>query len=368
MAEPLKDSFGVDVIDAIAAQVQLVHPSFDRARFIAYCTDGYADLELTPRARRIAEGLAQNLPQDRSAAIAILHKAVEAWPAADGSPMGPFVHLPAVFFVAEHGLDHFEQSMELQRELTKRFTAEFSIRAFIEAHPEQTMRRLAQWATDPDEHVRRLVSEGTRPRLPWARRLPVFQADPSPVLDLLEVLKDDPSEYVRRSVANNLNDIAKDNPDLVVEVARRWLVDASPERRRMVRHGLRSLIKAGHGGALEAMGFGHHSGLSPVRTSIEPSVAAIGTKVVVAVDLHNPGAEAEGALVDIRIHFVKADGSTSAKVFKGAEIEVEPDAVRTVRKTISVAQQSTRRHYSGWHAVELLVNGRAIDLGGFELV
>ena len=170
--------------------------------------------------------------------------------------MAAFLYMPHLFFVARHGLDHFEDSMRAQYALTQRFTAEYSIRAFLEKHPEATLARLREWAADPSQHVRRLVSEGTRPRLPWAPRLRAFQKDPRPVLELLELLKDDPELYVRRSVANNLNDIGKDHPALLTAVAKRWLRGATPERRWIVDHALRSAVKRADAGALGALGYG----------------------------------------------------------------------------------------------------------------
>ena len=136
--------------------------------------------------------------------------------------MDVFIYLPHVFFVAKFGVGHFEASMRAQYELTQRFTAEYSIRGFLERYPERTLARLREWAGDANAHVRRLVSEGTRPRLPWAPRLRAFQDDPQPVLELLELLKDDPELYVRRSVANNLNDIGKDNPTALIDTCRHW--------------------------------------------------------------------------------------------------------------------------------------------------
>ena len=167
--------------------------------------------------------------------------------------------MPHCFFVAEYGLDHFEPSMQAHYQLTQRFTAEFSIRPFLIKHTEATLARLRQWARDPNEHVRRLVSEGTRPRLPWASRLPAFQADPAPVLALLELLKDDPALYVRRSVANNLNDIGKDHPRVLMQTAQRWMRDATPERAWVVRHALRWAVKQGDPAALKVLGFGKKS-------------------------------------------------------------------------------------------------------------
>ena len=260
MAEPLKNSFGPDVPVWVADVIEAVFPDFEREVFLQVALDGYDDLELTPRARHISKALAQVLPPDRDHAIRILIDSVGPEIGSNElTGMQSFRHLPFVFFVADEGLDCFETSMRAQYELTKRFTAEFSIRAFIERDPDKTLARLAEWARDPNVHVRRLVSEGTRPRLPWAPRLRGFQEDPSPVLELLEVLRDDPEEYVRRSVANNLNDISKDHPERAVDVVERWWVDAGEDRRRLVRHALRTLVKAGNARAIAVLGYGADS-------------------------------------------------------------------------------------------------------------
>jgi 3-methyladenine DNA glycosylase AlkC len=258
--------------------------------------------------------------------------------------------------------------MRAQYELTKRFTAEFSIRAFLERYPEESLRWLARWARDPNVHVRRLVSEGTRPRLPWARRLRSFQQDPAPVLELLEMLKDDREEYVRRSVANNLNDISKDHPQLVVDVAARWWADAGGDRKRLVRHALRTLIKAGDAGALEVLGYGPDSPAQVRSVTCEPDVVAIGGKVRIAIEVLNPVDREVGALVDLRVHFVKKSGATSHKVFKGSELALGANEIATVRKTISVAQHSTRKHYPGRHDVEVLLNGVVHPGATFDVV
>lgn len=168
VAEPLKNSFGPEIAARIATMIEAVHPAFPSDEFVADALDGYEDLELTPRARRISEALARHLPSDSADAIGIL--VASLGPKAERlEGMEPFVYLPHVYFVAEHGLDCVEESLRAQYELTQRFTAEFSIRAFIDRHPKQTLARLEQWATDPSMHVRRLVSEGTRPGCPGRR-------------------------------------------------------------------------------------------------------------------------------------------------------------------------------------------------------
>lgn len=368
MAEPLKDSFGVDVPPRIGEMIATVHPEFDRAGFVAAALDGYEALELTPRARHIAATLGRFLPDDCETALAILTASLGP-PIAGDAPTGmaSFVYLPHVYYVAEHGLGCFEAAMRAQHELTRRFTAEFSIRAFLDRHPQETLARLRLWATDPDVHVRRLVSEGTRPRLPWAPRLRRFQEDPGPVIHLLELLRDDPHEYVRRSVANNLNDIAKDHPDLVIALARDWWAGGGPERRRLVRHGLRTLIKQGHAGALAVLGYAGESPVVITGVSLVPQVVPIGGKVRVMVDLVNPSDTQAAVLVDLRVHFVKANGSSGPRVFKGAEIVLAPGATAAVRRTVSVAQLTTRTHHPGIHRVEVLCNGVAHPAGAFEV-
>lgn len=221
MATRLKDLFGPEVPRRIASAIAAVHPAFPVDRFVRDALDGYDALELTPRARQIAAVLRRHLPADYEEAVGILIASLgPASEAPELTGMASFFYAPHVYFVAEYGVAHWEASMHAQYELTQRFTAEFSIRAFLEHEPERTLALLKEWTSDPSPHVRRLVSEGTRPRLPWAPRLPRFQRDPSPVLELLELLKDDPSLYVRRSVANNLNDIGKDHPDLLVGIGR----------------------------------------------------------------------------------------------------------------------------------------------------
>ncbi len=368
MAEPLKNSFGPDVATRIGDLIQRVHPAFDRETYLSAALTGFQDMELTDRARHISAALAETLPQDRELAIEILLASVKPENLEEKlSGMESFLYLPHIFFVAEHGLECFEASMGAQYELTKRFTAEFSIRSFLIRYPAETLERLQLWAKDPNVHVRRLVSEGTRPRLPWAPRLKQFQEDPGPVIELLEVLKDDSEEYVRRSVANNLNDISKDHPDLVVEVARRWWKNASKERRRLVRHGLRTLIKQGHPGALAVLGFSAEQPARVASVLCEPSKVGIGGRVRIQVEIANPTRDQVGVLVDLRIHFVKASGSTSPKVFKGAELTLGPKGTAMVRKTVSVAQQSTRTHYPGIHRIEVMLNGVVYPGADFEV-
>jgi 3-methyladenine DNA glycosylase AlkC len=369
MAEPLKNYYGPDVPARIARMIKQVDSGFDEDAFLADALDGYQALELTPRARQIAQALGRHLPQDYERAIEIVIASLgPKLQVAELTGMDVFVYLPHVFFVAEFGVDHFEASMRAQYELTQRFSAEYSIRVFLERYPQQTLGRLREWAFDSNAHVRRLVSEGTRPRLPWAPRLRAFQDDPRPVLELLDILKDDPELFVRRSVANNLNDIGKDNPAALIETCRRWMKDASPQRSWLVRHALRSAVKRGEPEALEILGFLPATGVQVRDIHIAPAVASIGDSITFTVELSNDGSATKQLLIELRVHFVKANGKPSPKVFALKELVLRPNGSVQLSKTISLAQHTTRTHYPGQHRVEVLVNGRPSATGVFDIV
>jgi len=344
------------------------HPPFDRDGFITDCLDGYEELELTSRARKISQMMEKYLPENFEQAAEILVASLGPRISSDelvGQGLDLFVYLPHVFYVAARGLNDWETSMWVQHQLTQRFSCEYSIRFFLERDAERTLGRLRQWTSDPSPHVRRLVSEGTRPRLPWAPRLRDFQKDPAPVLELLELLKDDPASLVRRSVANNLNDIGKDHPRLLVETCRRWMVDASVDRRALIRHALRTAVKRGEPGALETLGYTSHHQVRIHGVSWRPEQAVIGSAVEINFTVTNDGDEPGEFNVDLKVHFVKANGSTTPKVFKVKQLTLAPGETAALRKRVSLAQHTTRTHYPGLHAAEVLVNGVTSPGGSF---
>jgi 3-methyladenine DNA glycosylase AlkC len=268
-----------------------------------------------------------------------------------------------VIFAARYGLEDFEAAMRLQHELTRRFTAEYSIRAFLEQQPERTLTRLRSWAGEDNVHVRRLVSEGTRPRLPWAPQLRAFRADPTPVLALLELLKDDPELYVRRSVANNLNDIGKDHPEILVDTCRRWAAGASRERAWIIGHALRSLVKRGHPGALAVLGFAAAPKVRVAGATLSPRRVRLGGKLHFRLDLVSTAARAQELLADFTVHFVKASGKTAPKVFKLRRLVLPAKGRLSLEGRVSFADLTTRRHYPGVHRLDLLLNGVSFPIG-----
>lgn len=375
MAEPLKHLLNDTVPPRIAAMVSRAWRKFDTTAFLQQAQPGYESLELMARGQRIAQALQAHLPQDVPRALRVLVDSMDSpmgldaagEPDAGDRPYSAFLYLPNSIYIGAHGLQHFEAAMAAQHALTQRFTAEFCIRPYLLHHQGATLARLREWAQDDNAHVRRLVSEGTRPRLPWAPRLPALQANPQLALPLLDVLKDDPSSYVRRSVANHLGDIAKDHPDLAVGTARTWLQGAPAPREALVRHGLRFLIKRGDAGALDALGVGHAVALDERAARVLPARARIGDKVRIEAELHNPTPLPQRVLADLKVHYVKAHGGAAPKVFKLQTLDIAPGATVAVGKTLSLQQMTTRTHYPGAHQVELVLNGRPQPLGQFQL-
>lgn len=368
MAEPLKAFFSAALVRDIGASLARAHPAFPLEPFVRDAARGLESLELLGRARLIAAALGKHLPQAYAEAIPVILASLGPAHATDeleGVGMTPFFYMPHLIFVAERGLDDFERSMLAQRELTRRFTAEFSIRAFIDRYPDRTLAVLAEWASDPDPHVRRLVSEGTRPRLPWASRVPFLDEHPERSLELLERLKDDPTTLVRRSVANHLNDIGKARPELLVATCRRWLDGGSPERRALVEHALRSAVKRGVPGALELLGHGAAPEIAVEGVVFEPACVAIGGKVRVTFTLKSRAKKAQALLVDLAVHFVKARGQASAKVFKMSRVTLPAGGRVELSKVISLAVHTTRTPYPGDHAVDVVVNGERFPAGSF---
>ena len=375
MAEPLKYLLNDTVPPRIAAMVRRAWRSFDTQAFLRQIEPGYESLELMARGQRIAQALQAHLPQDVPRALRVLVDSMDppmgldaaGEPDAGDRPYSAFLYLPHSMYIGTHGLPHFEAAMAAQHALTQRFTAEFCIRPYLLHRQGDTLARLRDWAQDDNAHVRRLVSEGTRPRLPWAPRLPAFQANPQLALPLLGALKDDQSSYVRRSVANHLGDIAKDHPDLAVGTARTWLQGAPAPREALVRHGLRFLIKRGDAGALDALGVGHAVALDVRAARVLPARARIGDKVRIEAELHNPTPQPQRVLADLKVHYVKAYGGAAPKVFKLQTLDIPPGATVAVGKTLSLQQMTTRTHYPGAHQVELVLNGRPQPLGQFQL-
>ncbi len=371
MGDSLKTIFSPAVIDQIGAELERVHPAFPRKAFVKEARNGLDELELLDRARQIARALGSHLPSSYPEAIEVLLRSLGPEQLGDenlGGGMGPFLYMPYLIFVADRGLQDFDLSMRAQHELTRRFTAEFSIRSFIAKDPDRTFAYLTRWSTEANPHVRRLVSEGTRLRLPWGTRVRWLDENPERVVALLERLKDDPSSMVRRSVANNLNDLGKVHPKLLVDLCRAWLVDASPDCRALVEHALRSAVKRGEPGALGLLGYGEKVAVEVEDVRFAPRKVRIGERVAVSFAVRSTSRSTQELLVDLAVHFVKANGKASPKVFKLDRVTLPARGRVSLQTTVSLAVHTTRKPRPGVHVVEARLNGQSIPLGSFQVV
>ena len=351
----LKDRISPRLVADLADELARAHPAFPRERFAAAATSGLEELELLARVTHIARALGDALPEPFADAAAVLDRAL------DSATLTSWMTLPCNEYVATHGIDEPDIALPLLARLTPRFSSESAIRPFIERHPEVTFAHLRRWLGDPDEHVRRLVSEGTRPRLPWAPQLRSLRADPRPAIELLDHLVGDESAYVRRSVANHLNDIAKDHPELAVSTAQRWRALGADA---VVRHGMRSLVKQGDARALALLGYDPEAQVALQDLTATPGRVEIGGTVELAFTLavHK---EPVPVMVDYRVHHAGARGPRSAKVFKLTTATLQPGAPRTITRRHAFREVSVRRIHPGPHLVEVQVNGRV--LGGVEI-
>ncbi|WP_332741240.1 DNA alkylation repair protein [Hydrogenophaga sp.] len=377
--EPFKNLINAATVANAGLHLQRAWRGFDRPRFEALANDGLDALELKARMLQLARAMHATLPGDFSAACTVLEASL-APPLpfnTAGEPVGlstaeataglnGWVIWSMGEFVARHGQHDVARSLACLHALTQRSTAEFAIRPFIQQQPEAVWPVLAQWSTDPSAHVRRLVSEGSRPRLPWGLRLHALVADPTPALPLLRALQDDASSYVRRSVANHLNDIAKDHPALVAGWVKDHLIAATPERNALLRHASRGLIKQGHVDTLAAWGLA--SGLKgQAHLSLSVPGAAVGESIGLSVTLQSTARAPQPLEIDYAVHHVRANGATSPKVFKGWKLTLAAGEERTLVKRHSLKPVTTRTLYPGPHRIELLVNGKALAQASFDL-
>lgn len=365
----LKQFYGGDTAQRLGAHLASAYPSFDIEGYVEAVATGVIGLELKARLKVLMEEMRIRLPSNYATAVKIL--VASLGPELDvneGIFKQGWFWSPAVLFVQTYGLEEPELSLNALNAMTRRNTAEEALRPFIVRHYDLTMRYLWQWVTDESFHVRRLVSEGTRPRLPWAMRLERFVAEPRPALALLETLRDDPTLYVQKSVANHLNDVAKDHPALVLDIAERWMrEEPTAARRWIVRHGLRNLIKAGEPRALALLGAKPLEKIYLASFSVAPTSIQVGDTIRMQADVVNESTTSQTLVVDYAIHFVMAKGKLSKKVFKWTTLTLEPGERKRLEKSHSFRPITTRHYYAGAHRLELQVNGEVLGSTVVEL-
>ena len=349
MAERLKDMFFKDdSIKAFAKTIKKHYSRFDDKKFHAMVTDeSFKKLELMQMARQATESLSQLLPNSYKQAAKILVKA-----AAEAKGFEAFC-LPT--YVELYGLEDWDSSLPAMATITKYASCEFAIRPFIKQDSIRAMAFLLDLASDEHENVRRFASEGCRPRLPWAMALPEFKEDPNPILPILEKLKDDSSEFVKKSVANNLNDISKDHPDLVLDICERWQ-GKSKNTDWIIKRACRTMLKAGNKRAMLLFGFGNPKALHIEKLELSNKSLEIGEKVQFSFVLKAATKKKCKVRLEYIVTFVKAGGKTSKKVFQLIEKTYAPGS-HELKRSHSFADMSTRKHYPGKHRISIVVNG-----------
>jgi len=363
MAEPLKEMFFKrkffrDLADACSS----VYPSFEAETFLVRIYDeGWEGRELKERVRHTTVTLGDMLPQAYRTALGLLRQVA---PTLDSYGFEKMIFPD---FVEVYGLEDWDFSLPALEQFTQQASAEFAVRPFILKDQGRMMAQMLEWAGHQSQHVRRLASEGCRPRLPWAIALPPLKADPSPILPILEKLKSDEAESVRRSVANNLNDISKDNPAVVFDVVQRWQTQDTSEMRWIINHALRTLVKAGNPDALELLGYPSETAIVVRNLVVEPVAIVIGDKVKFSFEIESASQASQNLMIDYVMYLVRSNGKRTPKVFKLTKKTIAPGERLQITKQHSFQPVTTRRYYPGQHAIEIQINGKTFARREFAL-
>lgn len=358
-APALKEWFNADRYRWFAKELAALSPRFDSKQFLKLTLPGLEERALLQRLRRTSEAIHACLPGNYRSSLSVLKKLA---PRFDHN----FVTLVLPDFVGLYGHDDFDASMDALAFFTRFGSAEFAIREFLKRDLHRTLAVMERWSRDDNEHVRRLASEGCRPRLPWSFRLEKLVADPSPVAPILENLRADPSLYVRKSVANHLNDITKDHPDWTLSTLRRWTIQ-DPHTAWIAKRALRTLIKAGHPDALALFGVKSSASVQVENLRLAPASLKLGERLSFSFELISTASRTQRIIADYAVHYVKKSGTTARKVFKLAELDLPARGRATLAKTQRFQNFTTRVHYAGEHRLELLINGRSVAEDRFVL-
>lgn len=360
----IRELINMEAVAVLAERIYQVFPHFDKKTFVQEVGQELSQLSIGDRSQLIKRKLHLFLPKEYPLAVEILIKSLMPVPNHENPGASHFILWPLTMYVSDYGKEHLELSMQALYEMTKRFTSEFGIRALLDRHPVESWHYLEKWTKDKNAAVRRLVSEGTRPRLPWAGRLKTFGKDRKRMLSLLESLALDENEVVRRSVANHLNDIAKEDPEMVVNTLAQWQKNNPALSIKLIKHALRSLVKEGDPKALALLGISH--GVVPDVKSFEikKSVIRLGEHLEMETELEFGTTEVKDHVVDYIVHYLKSNGSHQPKVFKWKNIQLTDTHSFVLKKKHLLQHFTTRVHYPGKHFVALQING--VELGKLE--
>lgn len=353
----MKDGLGQEAISRISSVLSAVHEEFPKATFEAQAMKGLAPLELKERVRHLIRVLHDCLPQPYSRVADLLINVPKHWDfGRDEDPISGFAAWPLIDYVGEYGLEAPKKSLKVLEKVTHLFSAEFAIRPFLIHHEAACFAVFEKWVDHKNHHVRRLVSEGCRPRLPWGIRLQAYVENPKPILPWLEALRLDETDYVRRSVANNLNDIAKDHPELVIQICKRWQKRDKGKSDWVIRHALRTLVKQGHPEVFALLGYSESPEVTVGEIALSSASIKLGGELTFSVDIHAAQHDVR-CVVDYGVHYVKANGKRAPKIYKLKNCELAKGETLQLSKRVSFKPISTRRFYVGEHLLTVQVNG-----------
>ncbi len=359
----MKNGLSAAAIKRIEKSLTAVVPHFNGKEFSRQCLHNLETLELKERVQHIIAAMMTQCPDFPTTAQALM-VLPNYWDSGNqNDALRGFAAWPIIDYVAANGIQHPALAFKVFEQLTSLFTAEFAIRPFINQYPEQSFEQLLQWTEHSNEHVRRLASEGCRPRLPWGIQLKKLIAEPAPILPILQQLKDDDSLYVRKSVANNINDITKDNISIALDLCEQWQYNASKNTQWIIKHGCRSLIKAGNPRCLQLLGF--KSATISDLTLDCPAQVAMGDSLTFDCVFTSP--QAQNLVIDYSIDFVRSNQKSSNKVFKLKTINSAKNERISLCKSYSFKAISTRKYYVGSHTLNIHINGVIVATAPFEL-
>lgn len=366
----MKDKIGEQAAINLATVLSSIIDDFDRDAFIQEATTGLYDLELKDRVDHLIIVLTHYLPSDFAlAAEALLGIDLAQAQFVKPEEWGDFTLWPLVDYAGRYGLQHPALALSVLKHLTKLFSAEFAIRPLLEHHFELSYDTLWAWTTDDNEHVRRLSSEGLRARLPWGKQLPVLQVNYDKIIHLIDRLKDDDSLYVRRSVANNLNDISKQQPDRIIALCQTWHQSPSKQRKWLVKHALRSLIKAGRPEVFPLLGYTQSLKIVVEDCSLSRSSVLVGESFDINMTVKSLGNGPQSMVIDYSLDAVKANGKRSTKVFKWKDVSLPAEGSAALTKKHQLKVIAARQYYPGQHCIHLVINGQKVGRPlTFELI
>lgn len=366
MAEPLKLVYSEAFIDKVIRSWSTVLPQLDANSVKdSIFSNGWEALELKERSSRISDVMGQVFPKDFKRAIPLLYDLMEAMDKVASSKRGyAYYYIPE--YVEKFGRQHIDLALPLLERITQFISCEFAIRPFILDDEKKTMQQMLKWSKSSNTDVRRLSSEGCRSRLPWAMALPRFKKDASLILPILENLKADSSLYVRKSVANNLNDISKDHPQLALQIAQKW-IGKHKNIDWVVKHAMRTLLKAGEPKAMELFGYANIKHIAFSNFKVHSKKVQFGEQLQFSFSIQNQSKKDVLVRLEYAIHFMKRNGKQAAKVFKISERPLAAQQQLDVVKKHAIKAISTRKYYPGEHFVSVIINGIAFEKQSFLL-